>query len=161
MSIVRYGRFCRASIAWRHAGHWLAEQRPIRRKPQLGAAPEWLPTFVLDVTADDFVLSTVVIPEEGELCVDLKLIPLGISFWLGPYPHIREFTKMIASGAGTSAYSALYDRVDSFRFARHPAASRRASHSSFPFLPEVLSLDSVPQLCGGGATSPRTKSLAA
>jgi hypothetical protein len=119
MSIVRYGRFCRASIAWRHAGHWLAEQRPIRRKPELEAAPEWLPTFVLDVTADDFVLSSVVIPEEGKLCVDLNLIPLGISFWLGPYPHIREFTKMIASRAGTSAYSASYDRVDSFRFARY------------------------------------------
>jgi len=27
--------------------------------------------------------------------MDPKLIPLGISFWLGPYLHIREFTKMI------------------------------------------------------------------
>jgi len=76
-------------------GHWLAEQRRIRRKRQLGAAPDWLPTFVPDVTADDFVLSTVVIPDEGELYMDLKLIPLGISLWLGPYPRIREFTKMI------------------------------------------------------------------
>jgi hypothetical protein len=75
-------------------GHWLAEQRPIRRKRQLGAAPDWLPTFVPDVTADDFVLSTVVIPDEGELYMDLKL-PRA-SFWLGPYPHIREFTTMIA-----------------------------------------------------------------
>jgi hypothetical protein len=30
-----------------------------------------------------------------------KLIPLGISFWLGPYPHIREFTKIIS---GESAF---------------------------------------------------------
>jgi hypothetical protein len=48
------------------------------------------------VTADDFVLSSVIIPDEGELYMDLKLTPHGISFWLGPYPHIREFTKMIA-----------------------------------------------------------------
>ena len=26
----------------------------------------------------------------------LKLTPHGISFWLGPYPHIREFAQMIA-----------------------------------------------------------------
>jgi hypothetical protein len=76
-------------------GHWLAKQRLIRRKRQLGAAPDWIPTFVPDVTADDFVLSSVISPDEGELYMDLKLIPLGISFWLGPYPHIREFTKMI------------------------------------------------------------------
>jgi hypothetical protein len=75
-------------------GHWLAEQRPIRRKRQLGAVPDWLPTFVPDVTADDFVLSTVITPDVGELYMDLKLP--RVSFWLGPYPHIREFTNMIA-----------------------------------------------------------------
>jgi hypothetical protein len=77
-------------------GHWLAEQRPIRRKRRLGAAPEWVQTFVPDVTADDFVLSTVIKPGEGELNMDLKLTSLRISFWLGPYPHIREFAQMIA-----------------------------------------------------------------
>jgi hypothetical protein len=61
-----------------------------------GAAPDWLPTFVPDVTDEDFVLSTVVRPDEGELYMELQLNPLGISFWLGPYPDIREFTKMIA-----------------------------------------------------------------
>jgi hypothetical protein len=35
--------------------HWREEQRRIRRKRQLAAAPDWLPTFVPDVTADDFV----------------------------------------------------------------------------------------------------------
>ena len=77
-------------------GHWLAEQQPIRRKRQLWAAPEGVPICVPDVTADDFVLSTVFKPAEGELYMNLKLPSLGISFWLGPYPHIREFAQMIA-----------------------------------------------------------------
>jgi hypothetical protein len=63
--------------------------------PEAATAPEWLPTFVPDVTADDFVLSTVV-PDEGERYMDLKLAPHGISLSLGLYPHIREFTQMIA-----------------------------------------------------------------
>ena len=40
-------------------GHWLAEQRPIRRKQRLWEAPEGVPIVVPNVTADDFVLSTV------------------------------------------------------------------------------------------------------
>jgi hypothetical protein len=48
------------------------------------------------VTTADFALSSVVC-DGGELYMDLKLTPLEISFSLGPYPHIREFTNMFAA----------------------------------------------------------------
>jgi hypothetical protein len=48
-----------------------------------------------------------------------------------------------------------------FPFVHDPEVSRRASHSWFLFLPEVLSLHSAPQLYAGGATPRRTKTLAA
>lgn len=108
------------------SGHWLAEQRPIRRKRQLGAAPDWLPTFVPDVTVDDFVLSTVVIPDEGELYMDLKL-PRA-SFWLGPYPHIREFTKMIAHLAPGCYWRGRY-----FKAGEEPGNARKSGESVFQF----------------------------
>ena len=47
------------------------------------------------MTADDFVLSSV-LTDEGELYMHLNLIQHGISLSLGPYPHIREFTQMLA-----------------------------------------------------------------
>ena len=71
MSILRPFLPCLYRLAPR--GHWLAQKRPIRRELRPGAAPEWVPIFVPDVTADDFVLSSVVIPDEGELYMDLKL----------------------------------------------------------------------------------------
>jgi len=77
-------------------GHWLAEQRPIRRERRPWERSERLQSHVPAVTADDFALSSVV-SDEGELYTDLKLTRLGISFSLGPYPHIREFTKMFAA----------------------------------------------------------------
>ena len=53
-------------IAWRHAATgWLnSTDSP---KAATGGSPRLLPTFVPDVTAGDFVLSNVVIPDEGEL----------------------------------------------------------------------------------------------
>ena len=53
-------------IAWRHAATgWLnSADSP---KAATGGSPRLLPTFVPDVTAGDFVLSNVVIPDEGEL----------------------------------------------------------------------------------------------
>jgi hypothetical protein len=107
-------------------GHWLTEQRPIRRERRLGAAPEWVPTFVPDVTADDFVLSTVINPDEGELYMDLKLS--RVSFSLGPYPHIREFTKMIAHLAPGHYWRGRY-----FKGGEEPGDVRKSGESVFQF----------------------------
>ena len=96
MFIVRYGRFCRASIAWRHAANGWPNSARFAGNGNWGQPRTGFPTFPPDVTADDFVLSSVVIPDDGELYMDLKLTPHRMSFWLGPYPHIREFSKMIA-----------------------------------------------------------------
>jgi hypothetical protein len=76
-------------------GHWLAEQSPIRRERRPREWPEQRSTPVPDVTADNFVLSSI-LSDEDDLYIYLNLIPHGISLSLGPYPHIREFTQMIA-----------------------------------------------------------------
>jgi hypothetical protein len=106
--------------------HWLTEQRPIRRERRLAAAPEWVRTFVPDVTADDFVLSTVINPDEGELYMDLKLS--RISFLLGPYPHIREFTKIIAHLAPGRYWRGRY-----FKAGEEPGDVRKSGESVFQF----------------------------
>jgi hypothetical protein len=109
-------------------GHWLAEQHPIRRKRQLWAAPEGVPICVPDVTADDFVLSTVFNHGEGELYMDLKLTSLGISFCLGPYPHIREFATMIANLAPGRYWRGRY-----FKAGEEPGDVRKSGESVFQF----------------------------
>ena len=109
-------------------GHWLTEQRPIRRERRPGAAPEWVPIFLPDVTADDFVLSTVFKPDEGELYMDLKLTSLGISFCLGPYPHIREFATMIAHLAPGRYWRGRY-----FTAGEEPGCVRKSNKSVFQF----------------------------
>jgi hypothetical protein len=77
-------------------GHWLAEQRQVRREPRPGERrSRRLSSHVPNVKSDDFALSSV-LSDEGELYMQLNLIPHGISLSLGPYPHIREFTQMLA-----------------------------------------------------------------
>ena len=82
--------------------------------------------FFPDVTADDFVLSTVINPDEGELYMDLK--PSRVSFWLGPYPHIREFTKMVADLAPGRCRRGRY-----FKAGEEPAGVRKSGESVFQF----------------------------
>jgi hypothetical protein len=80
------------------------------------------------VTAADFVLSTVFKPAEGELCMNLKLTSLGISFCLGPYPHIREVAQMIAHLA-----PGRYCRGRYFNAGEEPGGVQKSDKSVFQF----------------------------
>jgi hypothetical protein len=75
-------------------GHWLVEQRPIREERKPWETLDWVPERVPDVAVGDFVLSSVV-GQEGDLHMQLKLKSRRVSYWLGPYPNIRDFQTML------------------------------------------------------------------
>ena len=83
-------------------GHWLIEQRPIRQERKPWEWPEWVPERVPDIEAGDFAVSSVV-GQSGELHMKLQLKARRVSYWLGPYPRILEFSSMMVNlGPGKS-----------------------------------------------------------